>query len=414
LRTVYNQTGQEVLLKVLPIDSFDLPIEDISSLPTKEQQERISAELVKETQKGFDLTKDLMLRLRLLRLSKESHVLLFCMHHIASDGWSIGVLVKELGEAYGALAAGRPVDLPSLSIQYTDYAHWQRNYLQGKVLSKYQSYWEEQLASLPVLHELPLDKVRPNIRDGKGSRFHVVLPKELSSSLQGLAHQHDCTLFMVLQSAFSVFMGRHGGSEDVVMGTPIANREQSEVSDLIGFFVNTLVLRSDLSGNPKFTELLLRNKKMLLEAYAHQQMPFEQLVEVLQPERSMGHSPLFQVMFVLQNNEAQALELPGLELNTLETHAATSKFDLTLSVSETKWGIACNWEYATSLFNESTIETFARRFELLLQGIVSNKETRLFELPLLIQSEKQQLQLWNRTQIEYPSDKCVHALYKLR
>lgn len=410
IRTVYDTVNQGVIPKILPIDLIDLPIENLSTLSDKDQQERIQLELKKEATTGFDLSKDLMLRIRLLTLSENSHVLLFCMHHIASDGWSMGILIKELGEIYNNLVAGKQIKLPSLPIQYADYAYWQQHYLQGIVLSKYKNYWDKQLAGIPVMHELPLDFSRPQIQQGKGSSIHQVIAKDVAVKLQKLAHHYDCTLFMVLQSAFSVFLSRHSNREDIVMGTPIANREQKEVAGLIGFFVNTLVLRSDLSGNPTFTELLTRNKTMLLEAYAHQQMPFEQLVEVLQPERSMSHSPLFQVMFALQNNEQSALELSGLTLSGIEGTVETSKFDLSLNISETEEGLFCNWEYDTCLFTSLTIQHFITRFELLLEGIVFDATTNIHNLPILSQKERVKLHSWNETQVDYPSDQCVHEL----
>lgn len=412
LRTVYDQDDQGVKSMVQAVESIDMPVVDMINFSPEEQQSRIKEYLEEEAKTAFDLSQDLMLRLKLLRLSEEEHALLFCMHHIAADGWSMGVLVKELGQAYASLLSGTQIDLPALSIQYSDYAHWQSQHLEGEMLSNYRLYWDKQLTGIPAVHDLPLDFARTEVRGSTGRRLRKRIPKKISDGLRHIAQDHDCTLFMVLQSAFSVFLGRHGRSEDVVMGTPIANREQGDISSLIGFFVNTLVLRSDLSGNPAFKELLARNKSMLLEAYAHQQMPFEQLVEVLQPERSMSYSPLFQVLFALQNNEVQPLELPNLELKGLDIEVATTKFDLSLNVFETEEGLLCHWEYATSLFSSATIERFADRFELMLEAIVADASTKIHELPLLIDAENEQITLWNKHQVEADSDHCIHELFE--
>ena len=382
----------------------------LREINTKENSHRLQ----QQVEKGFDLTKDLMLRVSLLKLDEASHILLFCMHHIASDGWSTPILVRELGHVYSSLVSESPISLPPLPVQYSDYAHWQHRHLKGEVLESYRTYWEQQLSGIPSIHDLPLDCIRPQVQDGKGKIVRGELPKELNGQLQKLAQDNDCTLFMLLQTAFSVLLYRQSNNEDILMGTPIANREQNEVANLIGFFVNTLVLRSDLSGNPGFTELLIRNKAMLLDAYEHQQMPFEQLVEMLQPQRSLNHSPLFQIMFVLQNNERETLELPGLQIKGLEMERTTAKFDLTLSISETERGIYCNWEYASSIFEEGTIQALADRFELLLQGIVENPDIEVDKLAIITPEEESKLELWNRTEVEYPAETCIHQLFESR
>jgi hypothetical protein len=292
-----------------------------------------------EASKVFDLQTDIMLRAQLVKIESQAHILLVTMHHIASDGWSMGILINEFSALYGANVRGEGNPLPILELQYADYAHWQRDWLQGEVLDEQLRYWEQQLAGLPVVHSLPLDKARPKMQTFTGAACHNVITTSVSDKLKVLCQQHGATLFMGLHAAFSVLLSRYSNETDIVVGSPIANREQAEVANLIGFFVNTLVLRSDLSDNPNFSTLLNQSKSMLLDAYAHQQVPFEQIVEKLQPERSLNHSALFQVMLVLQNNEEGVLELPDLHLSQLEKSNDIAKYDLTLSIVETTEGL---------------------------------------------------------------------------
>jgi hypothetical protein len=313
----------------------------------------------------FDLSRDLMLRAQLIKMAVDEHILLVTMHHIASDGWSMSILINEFSALYRAYVQGQADPLPPLAIQYADYAHWQRNWLQGEVLDQQLGYWIKQLAGLPVVHSLPLDHPRPPMQSFAGEVYGSRIDAATSKILHNLCQSQGATLFMGLHAVFSVLLSRYSHETDIVIGSPIANREQAEVANLIGFFVNTLVLRSDLSENPSFTELLNQSKGMLLDAYGHQQVPFEQIVERLQPERSLSHSPLFQVMLVLQNNEEGLLELPGLTVSPLmQGGAGVAKYDLSLNVTESAQGLRLGWEYNTALFEAGTIARMAGHFEL--------------------------------------------------
>ncbi len=318
---------------------FDVALTDLSALPAGERQLQLSLRMADEAGRVFDLARDPMLRAQLLKLGEEEHALLVTMHHIASDGWSMAILVNEFGALYSAYAEGRADPLPALPVQYADYAHWQRQWLQGEVLASQLGYWRTQLVDLPVVHGLPLDHARPQQQSFAGASVHSRIDGAALAALQARCQASGATLFMGLHALFAVLLSRYSNERDIVIGSPIANREQAEVAGLIGFFVNTLVLRSDLSGQPGLTALLEQSKRTLLDAYAHQQVPFEQIVEALQPERSMRHGPLFQIMLVLQNNEEGALDLPGLSLRGIEAEGTLAKYDLTLNVTQDAQGL---------------------------------------------------------------------------
>ncbi|MEJ7747358.1 MAG: amino acid adenylation domain-containing protein, partial [Luteimonas sp.] len=355
------------------------------------------------------------LRARLLKMAADEHILLVTLHHIASDGWSMAILITEFSVLYRAYALGQSDPLPPLAIQYADYAHWQRNWLQGDVLEQQLGYWTKQLASLPVVHSLPLDRARPAMQSFQGAICTSRIDAATSGALNALCQASGATLFMGLHAAFSVLLARYSDETDIVVGSPIANREQAEVASLIGFFVNTLILRSDLSGNPSFTDLLGQSKTMLLDAYAHQQVPFEQLVERLQPQRSLSHSPLFQIMLVLQNNEDGQLDLPGLTLSPVEQAGAVAKYDLTLNISESAQGLALEWEYSTDLFEATTMARLAGHFEVLLRALVSTPGARVGTADMLGAAERHQLLVeWNDTAADYPRDTCIHELFEAR
>ncbi|MGF2038868.1 MAG: non-ribosomal peptide synthetase [Nostoc sp. CmiVER01] len=360
----------------------------------------------------FDLANQALVRATLVVLSETEHVLLVCMHHIVSDGWSIGVFVKELAALYNAYSQGQPLPLAPL-IQYADFAIWQRNWLQGDVLQTQLSYWQQQLANAPALLSLPADRPRPAVQTFNGAHQEFTLSKELTASLAQLSQQEGVTLFMTLLAAFDTLLCRYTGQEDILVGSPIANRNRSEIEGLIGFFVNTLVMRTDLSGDPSFSELLGRVREMAMDAYSHQDLPFEMLVEALQPERDLGHTPLFQVMFVLENTPIPQIELAGLSATPLMTASTTAKFDLTLAMENTATGLVGWWVYNTDLFDVSTIERMTGHFLRLLEGIIANPKKRISQLPLLTQPEQQQLLVeWNDTQADYPQDKCIHQLFE--
>ncbi|MBC6431552.1 amino acid adenylation domain-containing protein [Nostoc sp. HG1] len=330
-----------------------------------------------------------------------------------SDGWSIGVFVKELAALYNAYSQGQPLLLAPLPIQYADFAIWQRNWLQGDVLQTQLSYWQQQLANAPAFLSLPADRRRPAVQTFNGAHQEFTLSKELTARLAKLSQQQGVTLFMTLLAAFDTLLYRYTGQEDILVGSPIANRNRSEIEGLIGFFVNSLVMRTNLSGDPSFSELLGRVREMAMDAYSHQDLPFEMLVEALQPERDLGHTPLFQVMFVLENTPIPQIELAGLNVTPLMTASTTAKFDLTLAMENTATGLVGWWVYNTDLFDVSTIERMTGHFLRLLEGIVANPKKRISQLPLLTQPEQQQLLVeWNDTQADYPQDKCIHQLFE--
>ena len=294
---------------------------------TEAEVRRLAAE---EAQRPFDLARGPLLRVCLLKLGEEDHGLLLTLHHIVTDGWSLGVFIHELSALYQAFSTGRPSPLAGLPIQYADFAAWQRGWLQGAVLEGQLGYWQEQLAGAPSLLELPTDRPRPAVQSSRGASAVFTLEAELTQGLKALSQRAGVTLFMTLLGAFMVLLARYSRQEDIVVGSPTANRTHSQTEGLIGFFVNTLVLRADLSGDPPFEELMGRVRRVALEAYAHQEVPFERVVEALQPERSLSHSPLFQVLFALQTAPVGELVLPGLSLSPLTLERVTAQFDLSL------------------------------------------------------------------------------------
>ncbi|MGZ3460593.1 MAG: condensation domain-containing protein, partial [Archangium sp.] len=386
---------------------------DLGALPPQQRESEVLRLAYEETLRPFDLKHGPLLRTRLLRLSDSEHVLVLCMHHIISDGTSMGVLVREVASLYEAFCQGRPSPLPELPVQYADYALWQRQWLQGRELDKQLSYWKQQLAGAPAHLELATDTPRPPVQGHRGSSVPVRLPKATWEALKALAQREGVTPFMLLLAAFQVLLHRHSGEEDISIGTPIAGRSRPETQGLIGLFVNTLVLRTHLGGNPSFLQLLQRVRDTTLGAYAHQDVPFEKLVEEVRPQRHLSHSPLFQVMLVLQPDPLPGFSLPGLTLSHVELESRTAKFDLTLSLSESAQGLAGTLEYATDLFEPPTMARLVGHLLLLLEGVLARPEQRLSELPLLTESERHQvLREWNDTHAPLPLDTCVHHLFE--
>ncbi|WP_306423302.1 non-ribosomal peptide synthetase [Nostoc favosum] len=413
LRTNFQTKEGQAVAVVSEDKPITLSILDISDLPANQQQAEIKQQVAQAAQQLFDISNDHLLRVKLLRLALQEHIVLLTMHHIISDAWSIGVLVEELAALYPAFCHGQPSPLPTLPIQYVDFAAWQRQWLQGEALEAQLSYWLKQLDNAPKVLELPTDYPRPAIQTYRGATYSFELPKELSTSLNQLSQQQGSTLFMTLLASFQILLWRYSGQQDIVVGSPIANRNRADIEALIGVFVNTLVLRSNLTGNPSFEELLKRVREVALGAYAHQDLPFELLVERLQPQRDLSHTPLFQVMFVLQNAPMSALDLPGLTLTKLESDSGTAQFDLTLEMTETAQGISGNLVYDTDLFAESSIHRIVGHLQTLLEAIVANPQQRLSDLPLLTEFEQHQLlREWNNTTTDYPQDKCIHELFE--
>ena len=362
----------------------------------------------------FDLEAGPLIRGRLIRLAEDEHALLITMHHIVSDGWSMGLLLDELGKLYSAFLRGQDDPLPPLGIQYADYALWQRQWIEGEILQRQAAYWKTALAGVPALLELPADHPRPAQQDHAGASAELALDEQLTAGLKNLSRRHGTTLYMTLLAAWAALLSRLSGQQDVVIGTPVANRGRAEIENLIGFFVNTLAVRLDLSGSPSVSELLDRVKAQALAAQHHQDIPFEQVVELAQPVRSLAHSPLFQVMFAWQSATEGSLELPGLELLPLQAspHRA-AKFDLTLSLREAGETIAGGIEYATSLFEQATIQRYIGYFRNLLQAMVADDFQAVDRLPMLPESERDLvLYRWNDTRTDFPSDKCVQELFE--
>ncbi|HET7287675.1 MAG TPA: condensation domain-containing protein, partial [Pyrinomonadaceae bacterium] len=412
LRTTFRDLHGEPVQVIGKPNPFTVSVEDLSGLPEATRDEEARRLILEEVLRPFNLSTEPLMRARLLRLSTDEHVLLLSLHHTVSDGWSMGVLVREVATLYEAYAVGAESPLKELNLQYGDYAVWQREWLRGEVLDQQLAYWRKQLAGAPPVLELPADRSRPQVQTFRGAALPFKLSKELTEELRALSRREGVTLYMTLLAGLQTLLARYTGQEDISTGTPIANRRRGELENLIGFFVNTLVLRTDLSGNPTFHELVQRVKETALGAYAHQDVPFEMLVEVLQPERSMSYTPLFQVLFVLQNAPQEKLELSGLTVELLDIGSGTAKFDLVLSLEESENGLEGSCEYSTDLFDEGTIRRLLGHFETLLEGAVNNPDEHVAQLPLLPQAERRQLlNEWNATAERYPSDLCVHELF---
>jgi amino acid adenylation domain-containing protein len=359
----------------------------------------------------FDLEIAPLVRCSLFQSSDNDHLFCLNMHHIVSDGWSIGLFLQELSVLYPAYCAGEISPLPALEVQYADFALWQRQYLSGTVLKQQLEYWVSQLQGAPKLLQLPTDRSRPNTQSYRGATQKCTLDRELTQKLQALSRQKSSTLFMTLLAVFATLLYRYSGQSDILIGSPIANRNRCEIEPLIGFFVNTLVLRTRFEDNLSFEQLLEQLRSTTIAAYEHQDLPFQQIVEALKPERSMSYSPLFQVMFALQNVNGE-IELPGITATEFNSPNTIAKFDLTLSMRESSLGLDCEWEYNTDLFDGTTIERMASHFENLLLAIVANPQQMVSELPLLNAPERSQmLQEWNDTEREYPHQ-CIHQLFE--
>jgi amino acid adenylation domain-containing protein len=393
--------------------SVNIPIVDLQQLSEPEQSAKVKQLAIDESQQPFDLAMAPLVRVILIQRSTISHVLLITMHHIISDGWSMGVFINEFSELYGDICANKSTQLPVLTIQYADFAHWQKQWLTGAVLDKQLNYWKQLLTGAPPLLELPTDRPRPSIQGFAGDFVEFRLEPGLSQQLNSLSKKSGTTMFMTMLAAFATLLSRYSGQDDIVIGSPIANRNRNETEPLIGFFVNTLVLRTKLQQNPTFLELLETVKQMTLDAYEHQDLPFEKLVEELQPERSLSYSPLFQVMFEMENTPMGKLDLPELQIAPLELDNINAKFDLTLSIQESESGLECGWEYKTDLFDRSSIDRMAVNFQTLLLSIVANPQQRVAQLPIVNQIDLNQLvEEWNQTQVDYPLDRCDSAQSK--
>jgi amino acid adenylation domain-containing protein len=404
MRTIFVMEDDAPVQIVLPAQPVQIPLIDLSHISAHELEAKVKRLATAEAQQPFDLSRGPLIRFKLLRVDHEEHILLLTVHHIVFDGWSTGLLISELSTLYSAYDNGNRSPLPDLPVQYADYAVWQREWLQGEVLDQQLSYWKKQLAGAPEALNLPADKPRPATGINKGARQSFELSPALVDSLKILGQNERATLFMVLLAAFQVLLSRYTGQADVIVGAAVSNRNRAEIEGLIGFFVNMLVMRGDLSGDPGFSDYLRKVRDVALEAYAHQDLPFESLVESLPVGRALNRTPLFQVAFVLQNEPTTELKLPGIELSPVEVEAERTQFDLWLSMNETmNGGIFGTITYSSELFYPATIERMQEHFKTLLQGIVAHPEQRLSKLPLLTESERRQLLVsFNETRRDYP------------
>ncbi|QMS92037.1 amino acid adenylation domain-containing protein [Nostoc edaphicum CCNP1411] len=412
LRTTFEILEEQAIQVIHPTVTVTLQLVNLLSMPEADRHAEVERLTTEIAEKPFDLVTGPLLQVMLLQTGVEEYLLLFTIHHIAVDGWSIGVLIRELAVLYEAFSTSKTSPLPDIAIQYADFAIWQRQWLQGELQKTQLNYWKQQLADASTL-ALPTDRPRPAVQSFRGAIASFELSASLTDMLRSLSNREGVTLFMTLLGAFQALLCRYTGQEDICVGSPIANRNQGEIQGLIGFFVNTLVLRTHLSGNPSFLELLNRVREVCVGAYAHADIPFEQLVEELHPDRNLSQMPLFQVMFAWQEDTQKELTLPGLTLNWLPTHGQTAKFDLTLHLVDAQPELRGFLEYNTDLFDAETVIRIVEHFRNLLEGIVANPQARLSDLPLLTAEElHQQLVEWNNTQVEYPEQQCIHQLFE--
>ncbi len=413
LRTVFQSQDGKPVQVILPEVTIKLPVVDLRNCSPEQQAAEIQHYAKTQAQYSFDLTTAPLLNVLLLQLKEQEYILLFTIHHIVADGWSTGVIIRELAAFYESFSTGKPCELPSLPIQYADFAVWQRTWLQKEVFASQMQYWKQQLdGNLPIL-ELPITKPRSKYQTFVGKTQQFTLSSSLTAKLKALSQKQNVTLFMTLLAAFKTLLYRYTGQEDILVGSPIANRNRREIEELIGFFVNTIVLRTRLQADCSFINLLKQVREVTLGAYIHQDLPFELLVEELQPQRHLSHTPVFQVMFALQNAPQEELKLTGLSIKQENIDTETSGFDFSLDITEKNNCLLCLWEYNSNLFEPDDITRLQGHFQTLLEGIVANPEQRLSELPLLTANEEHQLLVeWNNTQVDYPLEQCIHRLFE--
>ncbi|BCL39534.1 amino acid adenylation domain-containing protein [Nostoc sp. MS1] len=413
LRTTFPTVEGKPVQLIADPSTLILPVYDLQGLSTQEQTDRVRQIAESVASQAFDLAVGPLVQFILLQLSEQEYVLLLKIHHIIYDGWSLSIFIRELSALYTAFIQGLPNPLPQLPIQYVDFAVWQRQWLTGEVLERQLTYWQEQLAGVSGVLELPTDKPRPPVQSFRGGIERFQLDRHLTQRLLKLSQESDATLFMTLLAAFLVLLSRYTGQSDIVVGSPIANRNHHSVEQIMGFFANTLALRGNLSDNPSFVELLAQVRQTTLSAYAHQDLPFEMLVEKLQSERDLSRNPLVQVMFAFQNAPEFSWNLPGVTIQDMPLPLEeTVRFDLELNCQEVGGSLEGIWSYSTDLFEPTTITRLAGHFQTLLQAIVANPQIKIAELPLLTSTERHQLLVeWNNTTKEYPQDKCIHELF---
>jgi len=410
LRTTFREMAGAPHQVVQP-SHIKLLMHDLSAFAEPQRGLEAQRRLRIEAWQPFDLMRDAPWRTCLVKLAEEEHWLALTVHHIAADGWSMGILERELAALYAAHRCGQPPALPVLPLQYGDYAHWQRTHLDEASLATQLAYWETRLKDIPLLHNLPLDRPRPAVQQYRGGMVMQVLPQALVTGLRALAQSHGATLFMGLHAAFTVLLSRYSGETDIVLGTPVANRRDKALESMMGLFINTLVLRTDLSGAPAFVDLLARTRDDALAAYEHQDVPFELLVERLNPPRHAAYSPVIQVLFALQNNDMATPDLPGLAVSTIPPEERHAKFDLALNLQHQGEALLAEWEYDADLFDASTIEQMAASYRVLLEAILRVPTQLCSRLPLLdAKARADVLALGNDTDRAYDERDCLHTL----
>ncbi|HKV09763.1 MAG TPA: amino acid adenylation domain-containing protein [Thermoanaerobaculia bacterium] len=412
LRSTFEAAGEGPVQAVGPAAPVPLPEIDLSGLPEARREAELAQRAGEEARRPFDLRRGPVLRAVLFHLGPEDHAFLLSVHHIVSDAWSRSLLVRELAALYTAFLRGLPSPLPELPLQYADFAAWQRSWLAGEALEEQLTHWRERLAGVPRVLDLPADRPRPPVRTYRGAVERFAFPGELLEAVRELGKKTGTTPFMVLLAAFDAVLHRYTGQERLLVATPVAGRTHREVEDLVGFFINTLVLSADLSGDPSFADFLARTRETALDAFAHQDLPFDRLVEDLQPERDLSRPPLAQVLFALQNVPRESLELPGLTATPVELDTDTAKLDLSLSFLEQEGELAGAVEYDSGLFDAARIRRLAGHLRELLEGAVASPKQRLSELPLLSMAERRQLLAWNATEVSYPREILLHQLFE--
>jgi amino acid adenylation domain-containing protein/non-ribosomal peptide synthase protein (TIGR01720 family) len=414
LRTILTTVEGEPVQAIAPHVKLTISVVNLQNLPEDEREIQAQKLATEEARCPFVLSEFPLLRLKLIRLGEQEHILLLTIHHAIFDGWSIGILLKELAAIYTNLCNGQPAALPDLPLQYADYSVWQQEWLHKEVLKKQLAYWKQQLNGISTL-ELPTDRPRSALQTFEGKTYTWQISPDLTTALETFSQKSGVTLFMTLLTAFNALLYRYTGQDDIVVGSAIANRNWAESEGIIGLFVNTLALRTQINDNPSFSELLTQVRDMTLAAYAHQDLPFEKLVEELQPERDLSRNPLFQVWFALHNLPIPTLQLGDLTLTPIEVERGTTQFDLSLHIYISEQGLTGAIEYSTELFKSATITHMVEHFHTLLYGIVANPQAKVSELPLLTSSEKHQLLIeWNDTQINWKQNLYVHQLIELQ
>jgi amino acid adenylation domain-containing protein len=425
LRTTFPSIEERPVQVIHPPEPFDIKLVDLSLLTANVQEEQVHKLIVDQGRKPFDLAADRLVRLTIVQLRPQENALILTEHHLVHDGWTQGVLLKDFLTLYSAFVAGDPSPLSELPMQYADFAYWQRSWLQGEILQAQLAYWKEKLSGAPRVHDLPLDRPRPPVQTPNGAQDYVTLPAEVADSMRALSRREGVTLYMTMQAAFIALLYRYSGQQDIVLGSGVANRRWRELEGLLGMIINTVVFKTELSGNPTFVELLGRVRETCLGAYAHQDTPFEKIVEVLQPERSTSYNPIFQIMYNFQDAPTSLVELPGMGFEIMESHNLSAKFDMTITVQPRAEQFAGSgitrfdneililWEYNTDLFNADTMQRMQEHYKVLLQSIVAAPNRHISELPMLSESERLTLiEDWSGAEPFHQQDGSLQEIFE--